>query len=203
MLSIQKSKSHKGKCTPNVLPCRINHNGKVDTSKRYWNPTQTPGISPLSTAKAWANSLDDKTVAYFRGRKLHGRRLKVPTGYQGVVISKTDRILPKEVTPVKIEDDEEAEDEPEVGIMEEQSTFDDVMVWGHETVPEDGADPFVKGMEEWISFAEQVRFRFAARNCALLMFADSFVWRGECVDGSWLVAFKGIAWRYDTWIFDG
>ena len=43
MLSIEKSKRYHGKCTPNVLPCRINHNGPVDASKRYWNPTKTPG----------------------------------------------------------------------------------------------------------------------------------------------------------------
>lgn len=44
MLAIEKkTKGHEGKCTPNVLPCRINHNGAVDASKRYWNPTQTSG----------------------------------------------------------------------------------------------------------------------------------------------------------------
>lgn len=43
MLAIEKSKSHKGKCTPNILPCRINHNGPVHASKRYWNPITTPG----------------------------------------------------------------------------------------------------------------------------------------------------------------
>jgi len=47
MLAIEKSKSHKGKCTPNVLPCRINHNGAVDASRRYWNPTKTPGKTPV------------------------------------------------------------------------------------------------------------------------------------------------------------
>lgn len=69
-------------------------------------------------------------------------------------------MLPKQITPV--EDDEDVEDEPEVEIMEEQSAFEDVMVWGHEAVPEDGADPFVRGMEEWIAFAEQVRLRIQA-----------------------------------------
>lgn len=27
-------------CTPNILPCRIHHNGPLDsTVERYWNPT--------------------------------------------------------------------------------------------------------------------------------------------------------------------
>lgn len=71
------------------------------------------------------------------------------------MVSKTDRVLPKQISPAGVEEEEEeAEDEPEVGIMEEQSAFEDLMIWGHETVPEE--DPFARGMEEWISFAEQV-----------------------------------------------
>ena len=92
---------------------------------------------------------DGKTIAYFRGRKLHGRQLKLPAGYKGVVLSTTDEVLPKKGEG---EDDEE---EPEVKIMEEQSVFDEIMVWGHEAVM-DEADPYVRGLEEWIGFAEQV-----------------------------------------------
>jgi len=55
MLAIEKSKSHKGNCTPNVLPCRINHNGAVDASRRYWNPTKTPGKTPGPDAGFYLN----------------------------------------------------------------------------------------------------------------------------------------------------
>ncbi|CZR63243.1 uncharacterized protein PAC_13140 [Phialocephala subalpina] len=139
MLAIEKKAKDEGKCTPNILPCRINHNGPVDASKRYWNPTQTS---------------DGKTAAYFRGKKLYGKEVKVPEGYRGVVLSSTDRILPKPAQTS--EDDEGAEEEPEVKIVEEQSDFDSIMVWGHEAVPEDAADPYVKGMDEWIAFSEQI-----------------------------------------------
>lgn len=43
MLSIRKSSKHRGKCTPNALPCRINHNGRAEVSKRYWTPTKRNG----------------------------------------------------------------------------------------------------------------------------------------------------------------
>jgi ribonuclease H2 subunit C len=156
MLAIEKSKSHRGKCTPNVLPCRINHNGPVDASKRYWNPTKTAGTKSFTDERVFYTnvSLDGKTVAYFRGRKLYGKQLKVPKGYRGVVVSSTDRVLPK-LKPT-VDDDEEAEEDPDVKIIEEQSEFDDVMLWGHEALPDDSADPYVRGMEEWIAFAEQV-----------------------------------------------
>jgi ribonuclease H2 subunit C len=80
--------------------------------------------------------------------------VKILKGYRGVVVSSTDRILPKSKSAV--EDEEEDEDEPDVKIMEEQSEFDDIMLWGHEALPDDNADPYVRGMEEWIAFAEQV-----------------------------------------------
>jgi ribonuclease H2 subunit C len=159
MLAIEKSKRHQGKCTPNILPCRINHNGPVDASKRYWNPTKI-GIDsswlPSYIALMLITFADNKTISYFRGRKLHGKQLKVPKGYRGVVLSSTDRILPKESSSVMVEDDQDTEETPEVKVMEEQSEFDDIMVWGHEALPEDAADPYVRGMEEWIVFAREV-----------------------------------------------
>ncbi|KAH8792833.1 ribonuclease H2, subunit C [Hyaloscypha sp. PMI_1271] len=141
MLAIEKSKSHKGNCTPNVLPCRINHNGAVDASRRYWNPTKTP---------------DGKTVAYFRGRKLHGKQVMVPKGYRGAVVSTTDRILPKSTPPVGDDEVEEVEEEVDVKIMEEQSDFDHIMLWGHEALPDEVTDPYVRGIEEWIALAGQI-----------------------------------------------
>jgi ribonuclease H2 subunit C len=100
--------------------------------------------------------VDNKTVSYFRGRKLHGKQLKVPKGYRGVVLSSTDRILPKETSSAIVEDDQGTEETPEVKIMEEQSEFDNLVVWGHEALPEDTLDPYMRAMKEWISFAREV-----------------------------------------------
>jgi hypothetical protein len=27
-------------CTPNIIPCKIHHDGPLETPKRYWNPIQ-------------------------------------------------------------------------------------------------------------------------------------------------------------------
>ena len=75
MLSIQpptpSSNSHSSqtpKFTANILPCRISHNGAVNASKRYWNVES-----------------DEKgrKVAYFRGRKLLGREVRIHKDYRG------------------------------------------------------------------------------------------------------------------------
>lgn len=55
---------------------------------------------------------------------------------------------------IEIEDEEEEAPEP-VKILEEVSTFDNIVVWGHDRIPASD-DPFVKGIEEWISFAEAI-----------------------------------------------
>lgn len=167
MLALEKTKNYRGKCTPNVLPCRVNHNGAVNASKRYWNPTTQPGIyisSPFPHPRGllllltYTNS-DGKSISYFRGRKLYGKNLKLSSHYRGVVLSTTGRILPqpKSNDPVATDDDgDEQEESPEVKIMEEQASFEEIVVWGHESLPEGSVDPYVRGMEEWIGFAELV-----------------------------------------------
>ncbi|RDL39969.1 Uncharacterized protein BP5553_04309 [Venustampulla echinocandica] len=114
------------------------------------------------TQKPLQASNHGKTTAYFRGRKLHGKKLKVPKGYRGLVLTSTDRILPtKEQSPgVKngdegSEGDEDAEEVPGVKVVEEMSEFDDIMIWGHETLA-DETDPYMKGVEEWVLFAERI-----------------------------------------------
>lgn len=142
------------KVTPNILPCAIKHNGPIKVTKRYWSPTTTNGVSEQHTT-------------YLRGRKLLGRKIRVPEGYQGLVLSKTDRLLDVAQKPVSIgrqvpcdpdDDDEELEGEEkpaEVKLMELKGNFDEIMVWDHDAVVEDG-DEYVKGLGEWIGFAEAV-----------------------------------------------
>lgn len=60
---------------------------------------------------------------------------------------------------LRIEGDEEEEGEgvQTVGTLEEVGEFEEVIVWDHEAI-RSGEDAFVKGMEEWIRFAEVVSF---------------------------------------------
>ena len=51
--------------------------------------------------------------------------------------------------------DEEEDEVEEVKVMEQKAVFDEMVVWGHEVLPEDG-DEYVKGVEEWIALAEAV-----------------------------------------------
>ncbi|KAL5349256.1 hypothetical protein ACLOAV_005544 [Pseudogymnoascus australis] len=143
MLSIRKSHKHRGKCMPNALPCRINHNGRAEVSKRYWAPIKRN---------------DGKTVSYFRGRQLHGRTVKIPSQYKGVVLSTIE--APQAVKTLSgshsYTGDSHDEEEAGEGLMEELADFDELVIWGHVTLPGETTDPYLRAIEEYTAFAEVV-----------------------------------------------
>ncbi|RYP91320.1 hypothetical protein DL770_002554 [Monosporascus sp. CRB-9-2] len=85
--------------------------------------------------------------------------MKLPEGYHGSVVEK-GQPKPEERSREEMAEDielQEEQDSPiDVGHMRGKSTFDEVIVWGHEVTADSGADPYVRSIEEWISFAEQI-----------------------------------------------
>ncbi|KAK8192016.1 ribonuclease H2, subunit C [Phyllosticta capitalensis] len=135
MLSIQNKSSQK--TIPNLVPCRIDHNGPVNATERYWKPHPDN---------------DGTQTTFFRGRKLKGKELKLPDGYRGALLSTTNRTLPKD--NVQAGEEEDDDEEAEIRVIEEVGQFDRVVVWGHESVPDEAEDPYSRGLTEWLSFAE-------------------------------------------------
>lgn len=86
----------------------------------------------------------------------------MPEGYRGVVVREGEEEAEKvgKGGPIEKETEEgdegmEEDEEEEVKTLDDVAKFEELVVWGHETVPEDD-DVFVKGVEEWIRFAEAV-----------------------------------------------
>lgn len=82
----------------------------------------------------------------------------------GVVVTPTDKKLntserqdDRMVTGQRTdyEEEEDEDDEPAATILESQGTFSNLIIWDHEKIPA-ADDPFVKGINEWIRFAEAV-----------------------------------------------
>lgn len=144
MLAITDSnQSKKTTVIPNILPCKIVHSGPIPTAKRHWNP-QSSTSSP------------DTQTAYFRGRKLQGKTIALPEGFEGKVLLKTDSLLPSQPHVPGDEEDDDDEGVPaEVKQVEETANFSSIVVWGHEAVP-DSEDAYVQGLVEWPEFAESV-----------------------------------------------
>ena len=92
-----------------------------------------------------------------RGRRLLGKEMELPANYEGVVVKDTGIVesLDRKTQDAVMGDAEENEEEEECRVLKEVGSFDRVMIWDHEKVVE-GDDPFVKGLSEWIRFAEAV-----------------------------------------------
>ena len=85
--------------------------------------------------------------------------------WSGVALLKSETALPSTAQhrqsvhhPHSDEEDDMAEqdEQPEpVKLLEEEARFDEITVWGHDRLPA-ADDTFVKGIEEWIAFAEAV-----------------------------------------------
>ncbi|KAH8895741.1 ribonuclease H1 small subunit [Thozetella sp. PMI_491] len=140
ILNITQGAAPAKNTTANLLPCRVDHSGSVEPLDPFWSVSQNE---------------DGSKTAYLRGRKLHGQTLKLPEGYRGAVVAKTETQPPRHQEWAHA-DDQEREDEPEVGTLETKAEFSEVVVWGHETGTDAGADPYVRGIEEWIGLAEQI-----------------------------------------------
>jgi ribonuclease H2 subunit C len=111
--------------------------------------------------------------AYFRGRHLHGTTLPLPSGYTGAVVHVTEKTVPRtqaqthaqtqardqELHDYDGDDDAEHEDideSAEVKIAEQIGTFDAVVVWDHGGPVDAERDMYIRGVREWIGFAESM-----------------------------------------------
>lgn len=111
-------------------------------------------------------------MAYFRGRKLHGKALKVPEGYRGVVVDKTEPPEPRAPRPDEPEVvDLDAEDEMPLGMLDTKAEFDEIVIWGHESMADTTSDPYVRGVQEWMKVAEKVR---KVREQQIQKYTDTF-----------------------------
>ncbi|KAK8105040.1 hypothetical protein PG999_008399 [Apiospora kogelbergensis] len=144
MLTIAGDKTEPKKAQLHLLPCRIHHDGNVAPLDPFWSPT-TAEDGPTKTA-------------YLRGRKLQGKTVPLPAGYYGAVAEKGDtkREIPREEDLDLDADVQELPDAMEIAPLQSKAQFDDFVVWGHESLADAGADPYVRGIEEWVAFSEQI-----------------------------------------------
>lgn len=52
--------------------------------------------------------------------------------------------------------DNQEEEEDWGGFMEELADFDEFVIWGHVTLPDETTDPYLRAIEEYTAFAEVV-----------------------------------------------
>ncbi|CAK7273327.1 hypothetical protein SEPCBS119000_005598 [Sporothrix epigloea] len=138
--------------TPHLLPCRVHHSGHIPQTDAFWQP----------------QTINGQKTAYLRGRKLHGKTVKLPAGYRGVVGVRRDSpreaaqangtAEPKEIVDV---DATPAEQEAQrlrmdTGQLDVLADFDEFVVWGHQSTADASTDAYVRSMQEWIALSEEI-----------------------------------------------
>jgi hypothetical protein len=83
-------------------------------------------------------------VVHFRGRKLLGQVVHLPEGYHATALRVTQDSL--ETHP---DGDSAKQADPVVEI-------DKIVVWKHESLADAAEDPYLKGMGEWMEFADLI-----------------------------------------------
>lgn len=88
---------------------------------------------------------------------MKGKELKVPQGYRGVIVREIaeNEAAQNARKQTQLDEEDDENDEEDVSEIREIGSFDEIMLWGHESIIEDD-DTFAKGMGEWIKFAELV-----------------------------------------------
>lgn len=96
--------------------------------------------------------------------------MNVPERYRGVVVDKKDAPKAEAPKPDGSEAiDVDAEDNIPLGTLEAKAGFDEMVVWGHESMADAVSDPYVRGVEEWIKMAEQVSVWLFSKSSVLLL----------------------------------
>ncbi|KAF9635121.1 Ribonuclease H2 subunit C [Lasiodiplodia theobromae] len=125
----------------------------IGDPRRKTMANKQPIFAVVNFAVANSNSPTDTEVR----RKSYNCMSVEADANTGSVLSSTNKVLPQSEGDRGTEAEEDEEDERiEVRLMEEVGEFDEVVVWGHEVVPDETEDAYSKGISEWISFAEAI-----------------------------------------------
>lgn len=102
----------------NIVPCHIQYSGAANT-KDYFTPSKKQDTLPTG---------EQVEVAYYRGCKLVGKNMNISNDYSGYLINKSESLARVE--------DETSEDYLTVNTYTPVAKFEEITVYGHDTVPE-------------------------------------------------------------------
>jgi ribonuclease H2 subunit C len=118
----------------------------------------TPGASQETQTNGWPDGLG---TVYFRGRKLRGKKIKLPENFRGIVASrpaKQAQQIPR-TDFLTLDGEAGAQQANKTEAMKVSAEFDEITLWGHEVLVDVEEDPYVRGLEEWLQVADQVRMQ--------------------------------------------
>ncbi|KAG5928885.1 hypothetical protein E4U42_007752 [Claviceps africana] len=143
-MSISNGKKLTKDCSSavNLLPCGVGHDGYTGQTANLWNPTKPP---------------DGNLTAYFRGRKLTGKCLRLPEQYKGAVaqIKNDDQRLTDGLDMSESKDQPDMEPLPAGQDLHITSTFDEICIWTHGSTSH-GPDQLMPTEPKWNALIQKV-----------------------------------------------
>lgn len=108
----------------------------------------------------------EKKAASFRGRKLAGKSIPVPEGYQGISTCSSQHVYSRHVSDInsghvlQVTEEElprgDDGEEEKINIFKGLTAFDEITIWEHDATPDESTDGVIRAIEEWIGFANKV-----------------------------------------------
>lgn len=132
---------HLPQVLPTLMPCEIVP-CETTTTEQLWKP---------QTSESTETDGSKKVTAYFRGRRLVGKEIEVPSGYTGFISIPPQVENSRQATDLDDDlDNEDAEDTKATTLprVETRYTFDKLRILGHEEMPTSDS-PHLKAMQEW------------------------------------------------------
>jgi ribonuclease H2 subunit C len=90
-------------------------------------------------------------VSHFRGRKLLGQVVNLPNGYTGKALCVTETSLAN-----SNQKGNDGDDAASTMLTEQVASFDKLVIWQHESLPDATEDAYMKGIQEWMDLAETI-----------------------------------------------
>ncbi|KAK9493074.1 ribonuclease H2, subunit C [Lipomyces doorenjongii] len=143
------------------------------TTESFTDITSTDSSAEETELKEYGmNGPDESTPsahslheAYFRGRKLVGQKLVLPEGYKGLIlpIAPSPSDIPAQTKSYfysEDDDEEEDEEQEQEHMWKSEAEFKELFVWNHDVIPDGISNPWIAGVNEWISFTNRIHCEY-------------------------------------------
>ncbi|KAI0036172.1 ribonuclease H2, subunit C [Vararia minispora EC-137] len=181
-ISIAPTASIPDVTSPNLMPFHVAHTGTAPISA-YLRPKAAPSsIAGHHTAIAdnSSESPTERLIAAFRGRVMHGLRVRIPEGYTGLVLrartettSSSSHELEEKILRCSTgmnhshSTEDDLDDNPyfPMSIEESEPThsltpsalFSSFVLWHPDIPVDDGRDEYLRSLSEWVKLSAEVR----------------------------------------------
>jgi hypothetical protein len=150
-------------CSPNLMPFHIKYSGLAPIST-YFRVNPAPCVngdadSREGVAPNCRVDKEERFVAAFRGRTVHGLRVDLPEGYGGIILRTAEEASGDESCRMEVdgaEDEVDPEEHVSSRTLKPTETFASFVLWQPDHRVDEGKDEYYRSLTEWTQLTAQV-----------------------------------------------